>query len=387
MTATYTLPLDEGRAGARVAVKDLLDWAGTPTTAGSRAVAATATPATADAACLAGLRAAVADGRARVIGKANLHELALGTTGVNPWFGTPVNPRHPGLVPGGSSSGSAVAVAEGSADWAVGTDTGGSVRIPAACCGVAGLKTSRGRLPLDGVWPLAPSLDTVGPLAPSVAGLVAAMAVLDPAFDVAVASAALDPASLLVGRVRPGVALHPAVDAAVDAALAALGAPVTDVALPGWGAARAAADALLGSEAAGLFVRWARRTPSGVSDEVRAKLDDAATVGRQRARDARAACDRWAATLTDLVGRVTVLALPTLPGPVPRLDADDAPSITLTVPVNAAGLPALALPVPWDGPGPCSLQLIAPPGGDELLCRVGAAVEAALDATGRRPGR
>ena len=105
-------------------------------------------------------------------------------TGVNPWYGTPVNPLDPRLVPGGSSSGSAVAVATGEADVAYGTDTGGSVRIPSACCGTAGLKTTWGRVPLDGVWPLSPSFDTVGPMARDVAGLVLGMELLEPGFVV-----------------------------------------------------------------------------------------------------------------------------------------------------------------------------------------------------------
>ncbi len=132
---------------------------GEPTTAGCRAVADRAVPAPRDAACMAGARAA----GARIVGRTNLHELALGVTGINPWYGTPVNPLDPTRVPGGSSSGSAVAVAVGDADVAYGSDTGGSVRIPAACCGTAGLKTTWGRIPLDDVWPLSPSFDTVGP--------------------------------------------------------------------------------------------------------------------------------------------------------------------------------------------------------------------------------
>ena len=112
--------------------------AGVPTTAGSRAVEQSAAPATADAACLAGARAA----GARIVGKTNLHELAMLPLGTNPWFGTPVNPLDPALIPGGSSSGSAVAVATGEADVALGSDTGGSIRIPAACCGITGLKTT-----------------------------------------------------------------------------------------------------------------------------------------------------------------------------------------------------------------------------------------------------
>ena len=107
----------------------------------------------------------MARGEARFVGKTNLHELAYGISGINAAFGTPVNPLDPRRIPGGSSSGSAAAVAADEADVAYGTDTGGSIRIPAACCGIAGLKTTWGRISLDGVHPLAPSLDTVGPMA------------------------------------------------------------------------------------------------------------------------------------------------------------------------------------------------------------------------------
>src|SRR5207237_4097765 len=134
--------------------------------------------------------------RARVVGKVNLHELAYGTTGINPWFGTATNPLDPARVPGGSSSGSAVAVATGEADAAYGSDTGGSVRIPSACCGTAGLKTTHGRIPLDGVWPLAPSFDTIGPMARDVAGLILGMQLLEPGF------APATEAPTHVGRVR-----------------------------------------------------------------------------------------------------------------------------------------------------------------------------------------
>src|SRR5438094_7098542 len=158
---TFITRLDSSGSGPRLAVKDLIDVEGVPTTAGSRAVERGAKPADADAPCLRGARAA----GARIVGKANLHELAMLPFGTNPWFGTPVNPLDPALIPGGSSSGSAVAVATDEADVALGSDTGGSVRVPAACCGVAGLKTTHGRISVDGVYPLAPSLDTVGPIA------------------------------------------------------------------------------------------------------------------------------------------------------------------------------------------------------------------------------
>src|SRR5207302_6292081 len=158
--STFLRRLDHQGAGPRLAVKDLVDLEGTPTTAGSRALVLTRGEhaAAADAPLMAGARAA----GARIVGKVNLHELAAAPTGVNPWYGTPTNPLEPTLVPGGSSSGSAVAVADGDADVAYGSDTGGSVRVPSACCGTAGLKTTFGRVPLEGVWPLSPSLDTIG---------------------------------------------------------------------------------------------------------------------------------------------------------------------------------------------------------------------------------
>ena len=146
--------------------------------------------------------------------------------GINPWFGTPVNPLDPALSPGGSSSGSAVAVATGEADVALGSDTGGSVGIPAACCGVFGLKTTHGRISLEGVWPLAPSLDTIGPIATSIAGLALGMELLEPGFAIATSAAGR------IGRVRTGglPEIEAAVDRALRAALKAIGreSPVSE---------------------------------------------------------------------------------------------------------------------------------------------------------------
>jgi amidase len=204
---TFITRYDTVGNGTRLAVKDLIDMEGEPTTAGCRAVANGALPARRDAACMAGARAA----GARIVGRTNLHELALGVTGINPWYGTPVNPVDPGRVPGGSSSGSAVAVATGEADVAYGTDTGGSIRIPSACCGTSGLKTTWGRIPSIGVWPLAPSFDSVGPMARDVAGLVRGMELLEPGFVVA------ETTGVAIGRLRPPA--DPLIDAAVDRAL------------------------------------------------------------------------------------------------------------------------------------------------------------------------
>src|SRR5438552_9821590 len=235
---TFITRLDIGGTGPRLAVKDLIDMEGVPTTAGCRAVADEAKPAERDAACMDGARAAGVP----IVGKVNLHELAYGISGINTAFGTPVNPLDPALVPGGSSSGSAVAVATGEADIAYGSDTGGSIRIPAACCGVAGLKTTWGRVPLGGVWPLAPSLDTVGPMARDVAGLVAGMALLEPGFTQAA------PVAPLVGRFRPGD-VDPAIDDSISRVLEASEAEVVDVELEGWAAAEQASGVVIVSEA------------------------------------------------------------------------------------------------------------------------------------------
>src|ERR1700733_7221188 len=236
---TFITRYETAGPGVRLAVKDLIDMEGQPTTAGCRAAAERAHPAPSDAACLAGARAA----GARIVGRTNLHELALGVTGVNQWYGTPVNPLDPTRVPGGSSSGSAVAVATGEADVAYGSDTGGSVRIPAACCGTAGLKTTWGRVPLDGVWPLAPSFDTIGPMARTVAGLVTGMQLLEPGFSLA----GQEVSDMVVGRVP--IEADPAITAALDEALGLVGWDWRALEVPRWEYATLQAGLLLVVEA------------------------------------------------------------------------------------------------------------------------------------------
>lgn len=367
--------------GLRVAVKDLIDVWSEPTTAASRAVEHLAQPAASDAACLTGLREAIDAGRACYVGKTNLHELAYGISGVNPAFGTPVNPLDPQRVPGGSSSGSAVAVASGEADVAYGSDTGGSIRIPAACCGVAGLKTTHGRVPTDGVRPLAPSLDTVGPMARDVAGLVAGMALLEPGFA---------PGGAPVGRVgRIRLPADPEVDAAVDAALAATGWEVVPVELPGLGAAIAAAMTVLDAEVWAVNGDLAVDAPGELGADVLARLQAASAVTPGAAEGAFAERAAWVAALQDRLADVDVLAAPTLLGFPPVLE--DAASMGrirgLNAAVNLAGWPALALPAPSSGPLPASLQLIGPPGGEERLLAAGAVAEAAIASLDRRqPG-
>ncbi len=371
--ATFITRLDHsGSTGPRLAVKDLIDVRGVPTTAGCLAVAEKAGPAAEDAPCLSGARAA----GAVIVGKANLHELAFGGAGTNEWFGTPVNPLDPALLPGGSSSGSAVAVADGEADYGYGSDTGGSVRIPSAFCGLAGLKTTHGRISTVGVWPLAPTFDTVGPIALNVAGLAAAMALLEPGFT----SSESGPVER-VGRLRPPAErADPEIDAAVDAALIRSGLEIVDVELADWTAALGHARVLLESEAAQSNAALLADPASDgkISGPVRARLEGGAAASEAQLAAAREFRPVWRAQLATLLESVQALVLPTVAFFPPLIaEAGQYNFTQLTAPVNFAGLPALALPVPSSRGLPASLQLIGPAHGEELLLATGALLESA----------
>ncbi|MCO8276589.1 amidase [Actinoplanes sp. TRM 88003] len=350
--------------GLLVAVKDAIDVAGVVTTAGSAPVRARSETATADAACLSGVRAA----GAVIVGKTTLTEMCVSPVGDNAVFGTPVNPLAPSLIPGGSSSGSAVAVATGEVDLGLGTDTGGSVRIPAACCGVVGLKTTWGRVPLGGVWPLAPSLDVVGPIARDVSGVVEGMRLLAPDW------AELPAPARVVGRLRiEGV--EDAVEKAIDQALKGL--EVREVWLPGWDDTYEALDAIILGEL--WQAHHALLDADGVGEFVNGALHAGRDVTPRRLRDALAYRAAWQAEVSALLREVDVLALPTLVAdPPPLSDFTRFPLTLLTAPFNLAGVPALAMPVPSDGPVPVSLQLVGPLNGEELLCATGLALELSL---------
>jgi amidase len=371
--STFITRLDGAGSGPRVAVKDIIDVAGVPTTAGSRAVERTAQPASRDAACLAGLRAA----DARIVGKANLHELAMLPIGTNPWFGTPENPLDPTLIPGGSSSGSAVAVATGEADVALGSDTGGSVRVPSACCGTYGLKTTYGRVSLDGVWPLAPTLDTIGPMATSVGGLVLGMELMEPGF-VAAPSAART-----IGRIK--TAGDPAIETAIDNALQAAGFDVVALDWDGIESGGAIFTAVFFPEVWEVDHALAERDPDGMGEDCKIALSlvdifrvDAAELQQQRTA--------WEREFFALFGDVELLALPTLPVFPPRLEDvsaetlfDVASEITRHVALfNPVGVPCTAQPVAVPGSSvPASLQLVGQSNSEELLLATAAVVEAA----------
>lgn len=368
--ATWICRLEGSGAGPRVAVKDAIDVGGVPTTVGSASIADDAAAAPADAPCVAEARAAGAS----VVGKANLHELAFGGTGVNPWFGTPVNPLDTARIPGGSSSGSAVAVATGEADIGLGTDTAGSVRTPSACCATVGLKTTHGRVPLQGVWPLAPSLDTVGPIARDVAGVVRGMRLLEPGFEPAARPAAA------VGRVRLA-GTDPLVDEAIDRLLAASEVEIVEIDLPGWAEADRAARIVLFGEAWQSDGHLYERVPHRLGADVRARLEEGRAISAGALLQARAGRAPWRAELAAAFERVEVLALPTLRMLAPLLDDPSPDTRYANAAINLSGHPALALPAPTGGHLPAGLQLVGPDGAEDLLVATGAVLEAVAGAS------
>jgi len=355
--------------GPRLAVKDCIDVAGLATTAGCPVVAEMAEPADVDAAVVASAREA----GARIVGKTGLTELCWSANGVNRWSGTPLNPLDPSRLPGGSSSGSAVAVATGEADVAFGTDTGGSVRIPAACCGVVGLKTAYGRVSVKGVYPLAPSLDTVGSLGADVAAVERGMRLLEPGFTVPPGAPPLIAGRLTVTGFGDGV--DPDVDAAVDRALEAAGVATTRL-LP-WdvGAAREAIGVIIDGEG---FRSNAYLMPylGQLSPHVRRNMERGARLSRKD----RAEAERIRAVVRDalesLLADFPVLVLPTLAGQPPLRGTRGFAMTALTLQANLAGLPALSLPVTSDGGVIASMQVIG--GSEEQVLAFGRVIEAAL---------
>ncbi|MGH3097579.1 MAG: amidase [Streptosporangiales bacterium] len=368
MDETWLLRLDADGSGPRLAVKDCIDVAGTPTTVGCRAIAVHAEPAAYDAPVVASARR----GGARIVGKTNVVELCRHADGVNEWTGTPPNPLDLARIPGGSSSGSAVAVANGEADVAYGTDTGGSVRVPAACCGIAGLKTTAGRVPTHGVFEFSRTLDTVGPLARDVAGLVVGMGLLEPGI-----TAQPEPDTpLTAARLRPPV-LDEGVESAVDDALSAAGVAAEDVELPAWEDWIDAADALMLAE--GFFAHRHLLERAGQLESRHVEgIEKGGQITAAHVLDCRRTGLALRTRLRALLDRYDVLALPTMRTAPPKLG--ESASVTyLTVPFNLAGLPAVSLPVPRGaGELPASLQLVGGWYAEEQLLAAAAHVERAL---------
>lgn len=368
VVATFITVMHPEGEGPSLAVKDIIDVEGIPTTAGSKAVEATADPAPLDAILMAGARKA----GARVVGKTNLYELAFGASGVNEFFGTPCNPLNRLLLPGGSSSGSAVAVADGEAEVAYGSDTGGSVRVPAAFCGIAGLKTTHGRIPLTGVYPLAPSLDTVGPMASNVAGLILGMQLLEPGF------APIASASSIALIRDTGIPIDPQIQDGVDKICALAELTLSQISLEHWPVAFDAGSTILHVEAVKsnrnlieMPTRYAM-----LSAAVRERLEVGKKITHEQYQAAVVYRSAWQKELDEIFTRVQILALPTVGFfPPPLGEAFDHTYTHLTMPFNLSGYPAVSLPLPVGGPLPASLQLLGPHGSEELLLGTAARFE------------
>jgi amidase len=357
--SVFVVRMQLGADGLRVGVKDSIDIAGYPTRAGSGALA-DAAPAARHAAVVQ----ALLEGGCRIVGKTNMHELAYGVTGINLWTGTPINPCYPDRVPGGSSSGSAVAVAAKLVDFAIGTDTGGSIRVPAVCCGVYGLKPTYGRVSREGVHPVTSTLDCVGPFARDLTVIEQAMALIDPSFR----SAPL-PGTLRLGVVR--VAAEPAISATLSAVLADADATLLPIQLPSLEEAFSAGLTIIGAETWAAFGHLIDSPMLGA--DVRARLLAARDISRDALAAAEACRVRFRAEVDAALEGVDALALPTLPDvPLTLAAATDArAALRLTAlvrPFNVSGHPALTLPFETDAGLPAGLQLVGRHNTDAALC-------------------
>ncbi|KAB8189839.1 hypothetical protein FH608_038230 [Nonomuraea phyllanthi] len=337
-------PLD----GWTFVAKDMIDVAGLPTTRGSALYGTEEALTTAP--CVEALESA----GALLVGKANQHEFAWGVTSENPHWGDVRNPRHAHLSPGGSSGGTAAALAAGIARFGLGTDTGGSVRIPASCCGVVGLRPSAGAVSGAGVAPLAPMFDVVGPMATSVADLTRVWEALS------------GTRAGLAGPIA-GWRVGVAEGCAQAASFAALGCELHEIALPYdvlgpyW--------TIVGAQARRTHEATYPRNAAGYSDGVHRKLGDA---GRISQADHAAAVARLATARAGFATRTAgldLMIMPTLGGPAPRVGCDEAAVRgevgRITSVVSALGLPALAIG---------DLQLVG--GSERAVLRAGLAWEA-----------
>jgi aspartyl-tRNA(Asn)/glutamyl-tRNA(Gln) amidotransferase subunit A len=362
---------EEPAAGIPLAVKDLFDTAGLVTTYGSSIFAEHVPRETAEA-----VRLLEAAGYADV-GKTNLHEFAYGVTSMNPHYGWVPNPVRAGRIAGGSSGGSAAALAAGLADAALGTDSGGSIRIPAAYCGIVGFKPTHGLVSLEGCWPLAPSYDHAGPMARTVADCIAMLKALVPELepvprpdlrDIRVAVAWTEDASDGIrGRVEETAAHFPNRER-IDfprgrGNLKVFMREIAEV-----------HETLFAehAEAYGADVARKIRECLAVTD---AELREAERVRASYRDEAAALLDGYDLLLTPTQGFVA---------PTYEEAADDALRGTITGftnPFNALGWPALALPCGTAEHGlPASIQLVGRPGEDAVVLAAGLALEAQVAA-------
>lgn len=376
-------------AGLPVSIKDLFDIAGDVTTAGSK-ILRDRSPAAADAVAVARLRAA----GAVVIGRSNMTEFAFSGIGINPHYGTPANPYDRGVrrIPGGSSSGAAVSVSDGMAAFALGTDTGGSVRIPAALCGVTGFKPTTSRVPREGAFPLSTTLDSVGPLAPTVACCATIFQVLAGNVARPLAPAELSTARLGVPKNHMLEDLDIEVSEAFRSALQRLsrrGAKIVDIAVPEFDAAAKAnvGGGISPPEAYAVHRRWIERERD-IDPRVLERILRGASVSAADYID-------LLANRADLMSRfvrtnydVDALIMPTVPRIAPRIEElERSPEsfrlangamLRNTSLINFLDGCALSLPISPPRTAPVGLMVVGFAGEDERVLSAGLAIEAAL---------
>ena len=364
---------EEPRAGIRLAVKDLLDTAGLTTTYGSAVFAEHMPSTTAES-----VRLAEAGGYANV-GKTNLHEFAYGVTSENQHFGTVPNPLAPGHIAGGSSGGSAAALAASLADAALGTDSGGSIRIPAACCGVVGFKPTYELVSTAGCFPLAPSFDHVGPMARTVEECVALLEAVTADFspvelgsleEIVVGTAWADEADPLVAQRIREVAAHFPRSRALE-----------------W--PRPAIGALFMREVADVHRELYAENGELYGEELAVKIERCLAVSDAEANRAEQARAEYRERCEELLDGLDLLLTPTLQCVAPPTGIGDLALrerlIANTLPFNTLGWPALALPCgPAEDGLPASVQLVAKPGADGLVLAAGGRLASLIRGTAER---
>lgn len=347
-----------GEGALTVAIKDVADIAGWPTRLASPALEG-AKPAKEHARVVAKL----IDAGAQIVGKTNMHELAYGVTGLNDHFGTPVNPKFPNLIPGGSSSGSAVAVAGGDCKVSIGTDTGGSIRIPAACCNIYGLKPSFGRVSRMGFTPSESSLDCVGTFANTVDDLDAVMDIIcdDWRHGTTVSKPML---KLLKVDALPDITCR------VTDAVRMSDPFFSEVTAHCFEEAHRAGLSIIGHEAARAFGHLIGA--KGLDKDIKDRLSKATLITSEDIGQAEQVRTLFSAEIDRLLTDCDALALPTMPVFPPALaEAHDLMAMVhitrLCRPFNLSGHPAISIPLQPVAGFPVSLQLITAKGNDEKL--------------------